>query len=231
MKIKVSETFGKKTTICVMQADAGGNGALSARVRTPKAMRSALAGIPIVSTVWIQECGEKGKFVIPTSSMFVRSLPTKNPALENQDNIYNGVASIAADLARAKNPKQALPLSHMSVYLCGTFSASKRSDMQTISKEAGAKLLASLSDVLSKLQSRKSVVVLICEATCTIPAAMGKKVLAALQHDPKSVLIVNPKWLFDSLTCATPLPATHFVPKSPKAQELWQYSKSAVEAR
>ena len=218
-----------------MHAETNGEGSLTARTRTLKAMRSALAGIPIVSTDWIRVCGEQNKAMEPSPSMYVRSLPTKTDSLQATKAASHGVSLVAADLHRFTNPKLALPLSKMSVYLCGNFSQNKRNDIQIIAKESGGKVLSSLSAVTEKLKSlltnanSNSRVILICDDSSSncIPNALEKDIRAALDHDKTCVMVVSPTWLFDTVSCGSALPATSHEPFAPRAKELWKLASES----
>jgi hypothetical protein len=195
--------------------------------------RSALAGTPIVSPEWIKACGEQNKAVVPSSSMFIRSLPTKTADLEK---IGHGVAALAAALHLSKqNPriKMVLPLANVSVYLCGTYSQSKRNDIQLLSKEGGAKILSSPAAAISKLKTivksgnNSSKVVLLCDDSSSntmIPSALEKEARSAVETNPGILLAVKANWLFDSITCGSELHADPFEPCSSKAKELWRLS-------
>jgi NAD-dependent DNA ligase len=216
-----------------MRADHNGdnNDNLTPRLRTFKAMRAAINGVPIVSSDWIKACGQQNEVVVPTSSMFIRSLPTKTDELEKNGSALFGVASLAADYHRATNAKKMLPLADCFVHLCGPFSPKKRSDIQLLAKEAGAKLLSSTSDAISKLKtliagSNDSKVVLLCDDSSSnaVPVAMEQEAKTVLQgNDSKgSLLVVNSSWLFDTITCGSTVSPNAFEPFSPRAKELWQ---------
>jgi hypothetical protein len=219
-----------------MRADHNGdnnNNNLTPRLRTLKAMRAAINGVPIVSSEWIQACGQQNEIVVPTSSMFIRSLPTKTDELEKNGAALFGVASLAADYQRASSPgKKMLPLANSFVHLCGPFSPKKRSDIQLLAKEAGAKVLASPSDAISKLKtltatgSNDSQVIWLCDDSSlnAVPITMEQEAKTVLQgHDSKgSLLVVNSSWLFDTITCGSTVPPHAFEPFSPRAKELWK---------
>jgi hypothetical protein len=218
-----------------MLADHNGdnNNNLTPRLRTLKAMRAAINGVPIVSSEWIKACGQQNEVVVPTSSMFIRSLPTKTDELEKNGSALYGVASLAADYHRAPNAKKIAPLANCCVHLCGPFSSKKRSDIQLLSKEAGAKMLSSPSDAISKLKtlaadsSNDTIMVLLCDdpSSNAIPAAMEQEAKMVLQGDNNnkdSLLVVNSSWLFDTITCGSRVPPNAFEPSSPRAKELWQ---------
>jgi hypothetical protein len=227
-----------------MRADHNGdnnnNNNLTPRLRTFKAMRAAINGVPIVSSEWIQACaGQSNEVVVPTSSMFIRSLPTKTDVLEKNGAALFGVASLAADYHRSPNNNNAkkimVPLANCFVHLCGPFSPKKRSDIQVLAKEAGAKMLSSPSDAISKLKTLtaggnydSSKVIWLCDDSSShaVPVAMEQEAKTVLQgHDDRSkgsLLVVNSSWLFDTITCGSTVPPHAFEPSSPRAKELWK---------
>jgi hypothetical protein len=209
-----------------MDENENADGTLTPRVRTLKAMRSPLAGIPIVSPEWIQACGEQNAAVVPTCA---RSLPTKTEAIHNKGDAHYGVAKLAALLHHAPKPQEALPLHNMCVYLCGNFPQTKKTDIQRLSKEAGAKVLTCPSAVAAKLTKKSShhSVVLVCHDSTSgtvIPSALEKEI----KNNPSCVvMVVNPNWVFDSITCARAMPTDAFEPTNPKAKELWCLCRSS----
>jgi hypothetical protein len=237
VKLKLSETFGKKTTLCIMPADdPDANGNLTPRNRTLKAMRSALAGVPIVSPAWIHACGAKNEAALPPTNVIARSLPTKTDAIDKSGEARFGLAKLAALLSHSK--RATLPLHNTFVFLCGAFSQSKRHDLQVLSKEAGAKVLKSPSAVTAKLLSSSNTtntkVVFLCHDTATgvvIPSVLEKEVTKFGEQDTRhqvDAMVVNPNWLFDSIACAKALPADAFPPTNPKANGLWQLCVTAA---
>merc|ERR1712238_9016 len=62
LTIKTTETINKKTTLCIMPTEPdSGSDNVRACVRTLKVMKSALAGIPIVTTDWLRLCEKEKK--------------------------------------------------------------------------------------------------------------------------------------------------------------------------
>jgi hypothetical protein len=195
------------------------------RLRTAKAMRASMAGIPIVSSAWIQACAEQNAPVIPSAEMLAHSLPAKTGAVTTSQDSAFGVARMAARVAQKAPP----PLHQHHVFFCGDFSGSRRKDLQLLAREAGATVLTNASAVSSKLG--KSRVVLVCHDAPTgtvIPTPLVKQVETALTaEEPSSVLVVNPQWIFDSITCAKALPTENFAPVNSKAKTLWELSRSS----
>jgi hypothetical protein len=108
-----------------------------------------------------------------------------------------------------------------------------------LAKEAGAKMLASSSDAISKLKTLTSAgsnhdskVVLLCDDSSSnaVPSAMEQEAKTVLQGDDSkgSLLVVNSSWLFDTITCGSTVPPNAFEPFSPRAKELWKLTLPIV---
>lgn len=210
-----------------MPVDVDSEGHVVSRLRTAKAMRSALAGVPIVSPAWIQACGEKNEAVVPSSNLLARSLPTKTEAMAKSNEAKFGIAKLTAYPVK----KVPMPLHNMFVLLCGAFSENKRKNLQLLSKEAGAKVLTTPAAASAKLG--KARVVFVCDETTSgsvIPTTLIKEAQKAVEHDPSGVLVVNPNWVFDSITCAKSMPADSFAPLNAKAKELWKLCQTCNTA-
>lgn len=248
------DDFSSKTTLCITHVDESKNkidtGNRCARIRSLKLMRSALAGIPIVTPCYVHTCHEKGAIIIPTPSMMIRSLPTKTRGLEATGSTGYGVASLAATMHQSTSSDgHHLLFSNMFVLLCGAFSAGKRADIHLLLKEGGAELLSNPAAAVAKLKTLSSSttdegsphqnpvkVVLLCDDSSStssmnvIPAMLEKEAKTTLDSShAESLLVVNSSWLFDSITCGRPLDARFFQPSAKKAKELWSQliSKSA----
>ena len=236
VKMKLTEMFGKKTTLCFAHVEAKRNdqGMLSARSRTLKSMRAALAGIPIVSPNYIYACQEADKVLLPESSMMIRSLPSKTKSIESNCASRYGVAALAARVHESTGDN--LLLSRKAFLLCGSIAPAKRNDIQILLKEAGAELLSNPTAAVSKLkdlldrpalEKRTETVVLLCDDTnCNasinvIPAGLYKQAKLAAEHNRRILLVVNSSWLFDSISCGSVLGAEEFEPASTKARNLW----------
>ena len=219
--------------------------------RTLKAMRSALAGIPIVSPHWIKACLKGQRIISPTREFSVRTLPTKIEHLMVRSNdspvdgppAWLGVSSYAALFQKQKSDSLigVLPLENVQVLLCGQWrkgqSALKKSDAQVLLREAGAEILKTPSAVVKVLKgsqlpcSRR--VVLLCDDSPTDPGSITdplvretKSLLDRVSQRSRvvgstPVLIVNSSWLFDSISCGRVLDANDFEPASPRASSLW----------
>ena len=66
--------------------------------RTAKAMRSSLAGIPIVSPAWLHACVGEQRAMQPFEAMCATGLPTKNDIIQSTGESHWGVARMATSL-------------------------------------------------------------------------------------------------------------------------------------
>lgn len=230
--VKHSDTFNpKKTHLCITPLDNGrSNNTAISRTRTMKAMRAALAGIPIVSPGWLDQCLESKCIVGPLPEMYIRSFPSKTSTLDSSLCDF-GVAIQAArmrhqDLGLISKHYNILPLGCCFVHLCGAFASPKKADICMLLKEAGATVMASPSLTFKQLKSANSKVILLCDnatsdGACGINAVLAKQVREA----NASVSVVNPSWLFDSISCGVPAPGDPYEPCSPLGKALWALCK------
>ena len=242
--LKTTEAINKKTTLCIVPAETntGDNtdkDNIRACARTLKVMRSALAGIPIVTPDWLRSCEKENKAVEPVT--FVRSMPTKEAVIGNSRDTDYGVAKMAASWStQPKTP--VLPFRKTVVYLCGSYSADKRKNLQDLLKAGGAKIILKPKDVSSRLKSLVEsnklsffpssgrLVILCGDSGVTMPKSVEKDLKAALEGEqhwpepksPKTVTVVGSQWVIESVTCAKPMPAAFFEPKINK--DLWKLS-------
>ena len=199
-------------------------------------MKSALVGIPIVSTDWLRSC-ENGKRVLQPQN-YVRSLPTKEMEIENSGDLDYSVAKLAASwYTQSKAP--VLPFQTIHVYLCGRYSPDKRKNIQDLLKTGGAKIISKAQEVSSRLKSmvtsNKSssiasscrMVILCGDSGGPLPSSLQRDLKAVLdgeQHwpSPKAVTVVDSQWVIESVACAKPMPSKFFEPAFNK--DLWKLS-------
>ena len=131
--MKLSENFGTKIKMCIAHVAQNGDnrGNLSAKSRTLKSMRAALAGVPIVSPEYIYACQEADTILVPQPSMTIRSLPSKSSRLESSGASSYGVAALAANIHDSIDN---LLLSQKAVLICGAIAPAKRKDIQLLLK-------------------------------------------------------------------------------------------------
>jgi hypothetical protein len=178
-------------------------------------MQATRAGVPLISPAWITSFGDSNQFVLPDSSMFVRTLPTKT---SRGDEIMDfGVSAIAAAIrsSRAQAPTfQFKVLTDISVYLCGRFETT----ISKLLREAGAEVLTASKAVAKLSADGDQKVVLLCsDNDCKIPGSVESKV----EIHKSQVQVVNVDWLFDSISCGSVLAASAYAPKVKQAKELW----------
>mmetsp|Transcript_6972 Transcript_6972/g.7973 ORF Transcript_6972/g.7973 Transcript_6972/m.7973 type:complete len:1665 (-) Transcript_6972:5-4999(-) len=238
LTIKTTETINKKTTLCIVPTEPdSGSDNVRACVRTLKVMKSALAGIPIVTTDWLRLCEKEKKIKQP--EIFVRSLPTKNTVIGNSEDTAFGVAKLAASWNSQQSKTPVLPFQNTFVYLCGSYSSDKRKNLQDLLKEGGAKILTTGKSVSSKVKDMVALnemsfspssgrIIVLCGdsgVTGTLSKSVERDLKVALEGEehwpsPKTVTVVDSQWVIESVTCAKPLPATSFEPSINK--DLWQ---------
>lgn len=222
VRIKLGDKITKKTTLCITPLEIDiSTGNSTTLLRTVKVMRASLAGIPIVSPLWLYECESEGTAVSLAPRLLARSLPTKADQSSFYEDSNLGVARMAALLAQ----NAPLPLDNHFIFFCGAFDNSHRKDLQLLVREAGAKVLMSVSEVTMKLGEAK--VILVCHDVPTtgtiIPPSLFAAVRTLLTTSPSiTTMVVNSQWIFESVTCAKVIPSHAFAPVNVKARELWQ---------
>ena len=238
MKVKTTETFhANQTTLVIMPIDPQSNQRNPAsRTRTLKAMRGMLAGVPIVNTAWISASLDKGKAVMPSSEMFIRTVPAKKTDPRINDSL--GAALCAARIQQSRTLPQynlELPLSNAHVLLCGQYNSAegspRKADVLLLLRESGATILQSAGAAMKKLRTigdnESSKIVLLCDECqtnehCGISDGLAKEIMAAFERHHKRVLVVSSAWLFDSISCGGMVPSQLFEPRSPRAKGLWE---------
>lgn len=232
VQIKQTENFhANKITLCVMPAvpSEEDSANLVGHCRTLKAMRSALAGIPIVSTSWISACRSQKQAVMPFADMFVRTLPVKKGA-NSRSKAYAdyGVAKIAAQASQRANHT----LRSCIIHLLGSFTRPSKADVQLLLRESGAIVSLQTSTILATLRNAQNTdeqqVVLMCDDNYThVTGALQRQVKATLESQTvESLIVVNPQWLFDSIISGGPANADEYAPTGKQPRELWELLQS-----
>lgn len=237
----------KKTTLCITSAS--DTNEVMSKLRTVKAMRAALAGVPILNPKWISHCIENKCLKSPVEDMYIQTLPTKeshymkSKKLTNDSirdsTAYGGVLALGAQHEQAAGNDSITPLLLEGVYvhLCGSGwkkSSAKTKDVHLLVKESGATLLTSASAVtktLKKGTESGSSIILLCDGpinaiSSVFPKNLKDSIESALNGEgvdsPNSVSIVNSTWLFDCISCAEVLSAEHYQPVGSLVKSLWQ---------
>ena len=215
--------------------------------RTLKVMRSALAGLPILTPVWTEACLKEGNIVVPSGAMCVRTLPRKQVSAEagagGEDEVpteHFGVAKYAAAFQKVSPSTFNHLLDGVSVLLCGTTAgAGMTKDLKVLLQQAGASIVSSVSTA-SRLLSDLSKdgeggpFVFLCDdsstdSSCGISDALlkqAKKAIGAngsdtMKGNETTVLCVHFSWLFDSISCAAQMKADAYEPLAPRAKALF----------
>jgi hypothetical protein len=191
---------------------------LTAEKRTLRAMQAVVAGVPLVSSAWITSCGESNQVVLPDSSMFVRTLPTKSA---RDDQIMDfGVSAVAAAIRSSGLQLATLHfkvLNDVSVCLCGHFKAA----ILELLQKAGAEVLTAPETVAKLSADGDTKVVLLCSDDDCDYCEIFVSIKSQGRIDESQVLVVNANWLFDSISCGSVLTAGCYEPKGKQAKELW----------
>jgi hypothetical protein len=184
-------------------------------------MQATMAGVPLVSPAWITSFGDSNQFVLPDSSVFIRTLPAKTT---REDQIMEfGVSAIAAVIHSSRVQEATFQfkiLTDISVYLCGRFETT----ISKLLREAGAEVLT-VSKTVAKLSAdgNPKVVLLCSDNDCKIPDSVESKV----KIHKSQVQVVNVDWLFDSISCGSVLAAGAYEPNVKQAKELWAITMDA----
>ena len=197
VRIRQCNAVSKQTTVCVVPADP--KDSAMAKVRTAKAMRAALLGIPLVTPAWIEACLSSEDIVPPTA--FLRSLPTKGGAKVGS---ACGVAHLAA--------RKTGLLSKYQIFLC--LPTRLQRDVIQLIKDAGGTVVSRLS----LPADGRPLVVLCGDTDQNVSGAVNK----AVTMNPENHLVVHSRWLFDSISHGSPLADLSYGPPSNKANALWK---------
>jgi len=227
----------------------GESGENTAKLRTMKAMRAALAGIPIVGPSWCDAC-VASKEIVLESCHLVTSLPTKIPMFmknrTDMKSIYDkprdvststfGIPSLAVC---RRSGHEVLLFQNQHFFLAGNVwkqETTKSKDVQLLVKEGGGSILTTATHsakmVKEELLGSEKRVVILCDDSNIDSASGITKVLVKAVHDIYNhpidripVLTVNSKWLFDSISCAKCLEAEEYAPGHPIGLSLWHLGK------
>lgn len=227
-----------KTQICITATSSGASGPTDvvSKSRTLKVICSTLLGIPILTPQWMKACLKAGRIVAPTGQMSIRSLQMKqtsamegdvNNEMNSGPKSYFGVAKYAAAFHKSKLSYSHL-LNGMSVMLCG-FSAGSGTtkDLKVLLQHTDATIINSIpmaSRILTNMSPGKSPLVFLCNdspanKTCGISDGLFRQAVNTAKELNNSaingiplVMCVHFSWLFDSVSCASPLTPVAYEP-------------------
>ncbi|KAG7340018.1 BRCA1 C Terminus BRCT domain containing protein [Nitzschia inconspicua] len=231
IKLKLSDDVDTDTTVCVVPHVVSNNKSrnVQATIRSKKAMKASLLGIPIVTPDWLQLCKKHGKIILPES--FIQTLPTKSDAIEVNGDANFGVTRLAAEWKiRPDTPR--LPFSNTFVYLCGNFKM-PRNDLTDLLEEGCASMLLTPNATSSKLMelmndtttetssSSKPLVAIVCgDSRVSFTKSLEQDINTAAVDTTLEVVVVGWQWVLESITCGKAMPASLFPPVAKK--ELWE---------
>ena len=231
-----------KTHLCITSASVDKKSKPSnvvSNARTMKVMRSALAGLPILSPLWVNACLSKGEIVAPTGDMSIRTLPRKQTDNDDECEDRFGVTKYAAAFQRGMQTNTLL--SRVEVLLCGTYKGSMANDIKGLLQDAGATIITSFSAasrILSAMSSSEDdkTLVFLCDdslldRSCGISDSLYKQAKKVYdKSEDAKIMAVHFSWLFDCISCATVMPATSYEPIAPRAKALWRLAAGVEEA-
>jgi len=270
--LKITKDFNlNKTQLCITAAAASLKRAATkqqpketvdvvSKSRTLKVMRSALAGIPILTPHWIECCLKEGHIIAPSGAMCIRTLPRKQTVNnadargENEASTtteHFGVAKYAAAYQKSSlSTSNNHLLSGVSVMLCGSSAGSGMTkDLKVLLQQAGASIVNSItmaSRTLTDMSKEKESgsaspsgpsFVFLCDdsltdKSCGISEALfqqAKRLVISKKNAPSVVYCVHFSWLFDSISCATPMEADAYEPLAPRSKALWDVTTGCME--
>ena len=209
IRVNLAKTFSTKTSICVTMTEANGKVAKS---RTLKSMQACLAGIPLVSTSWIDECIKTGSVQEP-QAFLIQTLRSET-STGKADILSNGILYLAACLH--SQPSFQL-LKNYSVLIGGGFTPRQLElDVLSLLRQAGAKILTPAS---LKAKSKSSdPIVLICGDNAGSLPESSMRVLS--QH--KNLVVGTHHWWFDSLSAGKLLSTEDYEPNDTRAKAIWE---------
>jgi hypothetical protein len=172
-------------------------------------MEAMLHGVPLVTTEWIVACKKEKKIIMPTTSMFIRSLPSKTLPSITESTTDFGVAFLAAAIDSSRGKYK--PLSNVSIYLCG-FSARRLGEVSALLRDAGAREVLTKSaaavDRLQNLRQNSSCdqkLAFLCNDTNVVVSLELEQNVKEFCKDSNfsrgQLAFVNANWLYDSITC------------------------------
>jgi len=235
--------------VLVVSSSLGESNESVAKLRTMKAMRAALAGIPIVNTTWCDAC-IASKEIVLKSDHLVTSLPTKIPLFMKNVTDLKSFYDKPRDLSTAafgvpslatcrRSVHEVLLFQNVCFFLAGSTwkrETTRSKDVQLLVKEGGGSVITSAAQatkiVKDELKDSETRVVILCDESdkdsmCGITKVLAKAVRDVYNRpiDQIPVLTVNSIWLFDSISCSKIISAEEYSPKNPIGISLWHLGK------
>lgn len=217
IKMEMTDVVDSKTTLCVIPSQRGESDDFQASIRSFKAMKASIEGIPMTTPVWLYQCDQSGQISCPLD--FIRSLPTKSEMIQESGDFKYGVARSAAMLWKGLT---GLPFRDHFVFLLGC-QRNTRKTLTRLLRAGGAGMLSHASEVSSKLKELSEevapapkVVIILGDNVRAWPKRQLENItdMELSSHKEQSIAsVVSHKWIAESIACAKPLPVEQFHPK------------------
>ena len=239
--VKLLQDFNPYKTSVLITPSQSSFGEKRADMRTMKAMRAALNGIPIIDPSWCQSCIKEDKLLFDRAHC-ISSLPTKVPIYSSNVANVSEVLELPRDFPTASYGVFAAATStkplfgNQLFYLAGNewkSNTTMTKDVKLIIVEGGGGILTSVQQVTKAIErdldDERSSIVILCDGSQTdstsgITKPLSKVISNAVKSSSKasSVTVVNSKWIFDCISCARLLEHDHYPPDSPSAKKMWR---------
>ena len=239
--VKLLQDFNPYKTSVLITPSQSSFGEKRADMRTMKAMRAALNGIPIIDPSWCQSCIKEDKLLFDRAHC-ISSLPTKVPIYSSNVANVSEVLELPRDFPTASYGVFAAAAStkplfgNQLFYLAGNewkSNTTMTKDVKLIIVEGGGGILTSVQQVTKAIErdldDERSSIVILCDGSQTdstsgITKPLSKVISNAVKSSSKasSVTVVNSKWIFDCISCARLLEHDHYPPDSPSAKKMWR---------
>ena len=202
-----------------------------------KLLEAVLAGMPIVTTQWIDACLSAGKFVMPTKAHCINTVPIKARSDSNEPPLCEGENDLAVFKAAAS-----MEMSNKGVNLFGDTNfilvgrwdknlpgTPPAEDVEALLKRMGGKVIADPKDAATLIYRRKkgcgdtkniARLVLLCDdtesdAACGMNGTLHAETQNLIGECGTFVQIAHFLWAFDSIVCyRDDLPYNDYPPRA-----------------
>lgn len=246
--VKLLQDFNPYKTSVLITPSQSSSGEKRADLRTMKAMRAALNGIPIIDPSWCQSCIKEDKLLFDRAHC-VSSLPTKVPLYTSNVENVSEVLDLPRDFPTASYGVFAAAASTKPLfgnelfYLAGNewkSNTTMTKDVKLLIVEGGGGILTSVQQVTKAIErdldDQRSSIVILCDGSQTdstsgMTKPLSKVISNAMKSGSKisSVTVVNSKWIFDCISCARLLEHDHYPPDSPSAKKMWRLQDESTD--
>lgn len=246
--VKLLQDFNPYKTNILITPSQSSSGDKRAGMRTMKAMRAALNGIPIIDPSWCQSCIKEDKLLFDRAYC-ISSLPTKVPLYTSNVENVSEVLDLPRDFPTASYGVFAAAVSTKPLfsnelfYLAGNewkSNTTMTKDVKLLIVEGGGEILTSVQQVTKAIErdldDQRSSIVILCDGSQTdstsgMTKPLSKVISNAIKSGSKisSVTVVKSKWIFDCISCARLLEHDHYPPDSPSAKKMWRLQDESTD--